>query len=207
MCAREEITAGNTIIYLIFKLLTVSILRGLFISQSALGGCSPVYQRPMARGHMSNKTISPLIDWQGYESQSRDGQSCQRWNTREGGGERNMLHGVEEEKDESWQIMEEKAEVEWGMTKLLWGIKQLGQKTEWERQRSFLWPLVPPSYLNKPPRTYTCMGTSVCLIALTWLFTLFIFIALRAYKMIRCTQQHSQLKWVVFLDLPKVGVV
>lgn len=62
MCAHKEITAGNAIIHLIYILLTISILRGLFILQSAYGGCSPVYQRPMTQGHMSNKTILPLID-------------------------------------------------------------------------------------------------------------------------------------------------
>lgn len=34
----------------------------------------------MTQGHMSNKTILPLIDRRGYETLSRDGQRCQRWN-------------------------------------------------------------------------------------------------------------------------------
>ena len=60
--ADDEIMAGNSVINLIYILLTISFPRGLFILQSARGGCSPVYQRPMTQGHMSHKTTLPLID-------------------------------------------------------------------------------------------------------------------------------------------------
>lgn len=48
-----------------------------------VGGSSLVYQNPETKRHVPNKSAVLLIDWRGCQAPSRDGQWCQRWNTRE----------------------------------------------------------------------------------------------------------------------------
>lgn len=70
-----------------------------------MGGGSLVCQKPETKRHVPNKTRVLLIDWRGCQAPCRDGQLCQRWNTRE---EREMKlerymfakQGVEKEKND-----------------------------------------------------------------------------------------------------------